>query len=71
MNKIIEVQGKKYLTTEDSLQPGDSYVFATKEKPDEWCFGEQYLYFPDAGGRNVVEVLNPTMTRRKVILIVK
>jgi hypothetical protein len=64
---IKTVENKKYLVyTEIEPRPGDSYVF---KEPDteEWWYGERFVSMGDAGGKNVLEVLNPGMVRRKVI----
>lgn len=69
-NKIIIClsEGKSYLTSDDKIESGDSYVFS--EDGINWNFAKCWFgEFYGNLGIHTLELLNPYIIRRKVICV--
>lgn len=62
-DKLVEVSN-------ESPKTGDPYIFKNpNDKKGGWHFGEMWNHMPSEGGRNMLELINPKMIRKRVIKI--
>jgi hypothetical protein len=71
--KIKTREGFEVEINDDPLETGKPYVFREKDS-DEWWYGERWYgerWSGDclnAGNKPVLEILNPSMIRKKVVI---
>ena len=68
MEKIKTREGFEVEINDDPLETGKPYVFREKDS-DEWWYGERWSGdCLNAGNKPVLETLNPSMIRKKVVI---
>lgn len=66
--EVIILNGVSYLLYDAPPEINKPYVFKTNPE-DEWTLGKKWVNLPTTGNKQLLDVLNPWMIRKYVLLL--